>query len=53
MTREEMISKICEDCISMMSKSLPDMVAYTLTEGYKLGYDECAKRLGIIIERED
>ena len=47
MTKEEKIREICEQSIGMLGVMMAEAISYAITEGYKLGYEECAKQLGV------
>ena len=47
MTKEEKIKEICQDSIGMLGGALAVAIANAISEGYKLGWEECAKQLGV------
>ena len=47
MTKEDKIRKICQDSIDKLGGALSDAIANAISEGYKLGWEECAKQLGV------
>ena len=49
MTKEERIKQICEESIGKLGAPLSEAIANAITEGYKLGWEECLKHLGVKI----
>ena len=47
MKNEEKIKEICEQSLGMLGGALSDAIANAISEGYKLGWEECAKQLGV------
>ena len=47
MKNEEKIKEICEQSLSMLGGDLSDAIANAISEGYKLGWEECTKQLGV------
>ena len=47
MTKEEKIKEICEQSIGKLGGALSEAIANAISEGYKLGLEECAKQLGV------
>ena len=47
MTKEEKIKKICEESIGKLNIPLAEAIANAIMDGYKLGWEECLKQLGI------
>lgn len=47
MTKEEKIREICQDSIGKLGGALSETIAHAISEGYKLGWEECAKQLGV------
>ena len=47
MTKEEKIKEICQDSIGKLGGALSEAIANAISEGYKLGWEECAKQLGV------
>ena len=44
---KEKIEEICEQSISKLGGALSEAIANAISEGYKLGYEECLKKFGI------
>lgn len=40
MKREERIAEICVECNAMLGRTLADVIAHAISEGYKLGLEE-------------
>ena len=47
MSKEDKIREICQESIGKLSGALSDAIANAISEGYKLGWEECAKQLGV------
>ena len=47
MSKEEKIKEICQDSIGKLGGALSEAIANAISEGYKLGWEECAKQLGV------
>ena len=47
MNKEEKIKEICQDSIGKLGVALSEAIANAISEGYKLGWEECAKQLGV------
>lgn len=45
MNKEERIREICEININKFGKVISDVVADSICEGYKLGFEECLEQL--------
>lgn len=43
--KEEKIREICQQSIEMLGSALSAAIANAVSEGYKLGFEECAKQL--------
>lgn len=47
MKKEERVGEICKESMDILGKSLSEAVAHAVSEGYKLGFEECLKHFGI------
>ena len=47
MTKEEKIREICQESIGKLGGALSETIAHAISEGYKLGWEECSKQLGV------
>ena len=47
MSKEEKIMEICKQSIGKLGGALSDAITNAISEGYKLGWEECAKQLGV------
>jgi hypothetical protein len=47
MTKEEKIAEICQQCIGRLGSALSEATAHAISEGYKLGFEECMNTFGI------
>ena len=47
MTKEDKIREICQDSIGKLGGALSEAIANAISDGYKLGWEECAKQLGV------
>ena len=43
MTNEEKIGEICQSSINLLGTPLSKAIANAITEGYKLGWNDCYK----------
>ena len=50
MTTNEKIGEICTTSINMVGESLAKAISNALSEGYRLGFEDCAKKFGIEIK---
>ena len=41
------IKEICEQSLGKLGGALSEAIANAISEGYKLGWEECAKQLGV------
>ena len=58
MENQKELERICQESLGKLQAGLSEAIAHAVTEGYKLGWEECWKKSGLdrlekIISEED